>query len=141
MRRIVLMLVALLANEISTMFAPLSTSLSFINSGRLLALAVVAPKRIASLPDVPTMAQSGFPELNTGSWQGVLVPRGTPPAVVGRLHAAIVKVMLQPEVKSRLAAGGVEVTVSASPAEFAAFMQRETDRWAKVVKDAGITPE
>jgi tripartite-type tricarboxylate transporter receptor subunit TctC len=61
--------------------------------------------------------------------------------VVSRLHAAIVKVMLQPEVKSRLAAGGVEVTVSASPAEFAAFMQRETDRWAKVVKDAGITPE
>ncbi len=134
-------LVALLANEISTMFTPLSTSLSFINAGRLLALAVVAPKRINSLPEVPTMVQSGFPELNTGSWQGVLVPRGTPPAVVARLHAAIVKVMLQPDVRARLAAGGVEVTVSPSPAEFSAFMQRETDRWAKVVKDAGITPE
>lgn len=134
-------LVALLGNEISSMFTPLSTSLSFINSGRLLALAVVAPKRIASLPDVPTMVQSGFPEMSTGSWQGVLVPRGTPPAVVNRLYSAVVKAMLNPTVKSRLSAGGIEVSVSTSPADFAGFMGRETERWAKVIKDAGITPE
>jgi tripartite-type tricarboxylate transporter receptor subunit TctC len=132
---------ALLANEIAVTFAPLSSSIGFIKGGRLVALAVMAPRRVAALPDVPTMSEAGVAGMASGSWQGMLVPRATPRPVVDTLYAATVKVMGQPEVKSRLANSTVEVAVSKSPQDFFAFIESETGRWAKVVKEAGITGE
>jgi tripartite-type tricarboxylate transporter receptor subunit TctC len=134
-------LTALLGNEISVLFTPLSSSIGFIKGGRLIALAVMAPRRVAALPDVPTMAESGIPGMTSGSWQGLLVPRATARPIVDRLHAATVKVLAQPDIRNRLANSSVEVVVSRSPEDFGAFIKTETERWAKLVKEAGITAE
>lgn len=134
-------LTALLGNEISVLFTPLSSSIGFVKGGRLIALAVMAPKRVAALPDVPTMAESGISGMTSGSWQGLLVPRATSRPIVDRLHAATVKVLAQPEIRNRLANSSVEVVVSKSPEDFGAFIKAETERWAKLVKEAGIMAE
>lgn len=132
---------ALMGGETALMFVTISSSLTFVKAGRLKALGVVAPQRVAVLPDVPTMAEQGFPQMTSGSWQGVLAPSGTPREIVDRLFGALQKVMAQPEVVKRLADGGVDVVVSKSPEEFAAFIARETERWGKVIRDANVTAE
>ena len=133
--------IALLGNEVQLMFVTLSSSISFVKQGRMRALGVVAPKRVAAVADVPTMAESGFPSMTVGSWQGVFVPKGSPRDVVNTLFKVTVKVMEDANVKKRLADGGVETVVSKSPEEFAAFVRVENARWAKVIKDAGVAPE
>jgi tripartite-type tricarboxylate transporter receptor subunit TctC len=132
---------ALLGNEVQLMFVTLSSSINFVKQGRLKALGIVAPKRLSVLPEVPTMAESGFPSMTTGSWQGVFVPKGTPRAIVDRLFTVTTKVMDQAEVRKRLADGGVETVVSQSPEAFAAFVKAENQRWAGIIKDAGVTAE
>jgi tripartite-type tricarboxylate transporter receptor subunit TctC len=99
--------IALLGNEVQLMFVTLSSSITFVKQGRLRALGIVAPKRIAAVPDVPTMAESGFPTMTVGSWQGVFAPRGVPRDVVNRLFKATVDVMNDANVRKRLADGGV----------------------------------
>jgi tripartite-type tricarboxylate transporter receptor subunit TctC len=106
-----------------------------------IALGIVAPKRIAAVPDVPTMAESGFPTMTVGSWQGVFAPRGVPRDVVNRLFKATVDVMNDANVRKRLADGGVQTVISKSPEAFAAFVKAENERWGKVIKDAGVVPE
>ena len=133
--------IALLGNEVQLMFVTLSSSISFVKQGRMRALGIVAPRRIAAIADVPTMAESGFPSMTVGSWQGVFVPKGAPRDVVKKLHAVMLKVMADANVRKRLADGGVEVVVSASPEAFGAFVKAENERWAKVIKDAGVVPE
>ena len=133
--------IALLGNEVQLMFVTLSSSITFVKQGRLRALGIVAPKRIAAVPDVPTMAESGFPTMTVGSWQGVFAPRGVPRDVVNRLFKATVDVMNDANVKKRLADGGVETVISKSPEAFAAFVKAENERWGKVIKDAGVVPE
>ena len=86
------------------------------------------------------MAEAGFPELTSGSWQGVFVPAGTPKDAVDKLYAALIETMKTPEVVQRLANGGVDVVTSA-PGEFARFVQSETERWGKAVKEAGATAD
>jgi tripartite-type tricarboxylate transporter receptor subunit TctC len=132
---------ALLGNETSLMFTTLSSSITFIKAGKLTGLGVVAPKRVPALPDVPTLVESGFPSMTTGSWQGVFVPTGTPRPIVNRLYAAATKVMGHPEVIKRLADGGVEVVISKSAEEFAAFVRSENQRWGKVVTEAGVVAD
>jgi tripartite-type tricarboxylate transporter receptor subunit TctC len=133
--------IALLGNEVQLMFVTLSSSITFVKQGRLRALGIVAPKRIAAVPDVPTMAESGFPTMTVGSWQGVFAPKGVPRDVVNRLFKATVDVMNDANVKKRLADGGVETVISKSPEAFAAFVKAENERWGKVIKDAGVVPE
>jgi tripartite-type tricarboxylate transporter receptor subunit TctC len=133
--------IALLGNEVQLMFVTLSSSITFVKQGRLRALGVVAPKRVAAVPDVPTMAESGFPSMTVGSWQGVFVPKGAPQDVVKKLYAVVVKVMEDANVKKRLADGGVEVVLSLSPQAFGEFVKVENERWGKVIKDAGIVAE
>ena len=87
------------------------------------------------------MAESGFPAMTTGSWQGVYVPAGTPRAVVDRLYTAVTRTMADPEVIRRLGTGNAEVITSKSPEEFAVFMKKENELWAKVIKDIGLTGE
>jgi tripartite-type tricarboxylate transporter receptor subunit TctC len=100
---------------------------------------VVSGKRLAPLPAVPTMVESGYPDSTSGSWQGIFVPAGTPREVVERLHAVVLQAMKSPDVTERLAKGGVEAVTSASPADFAAFVAADTRRWDKVAKEAGAT--
>ncbi len=92
------------------------------------------------MPDVPTMAEAGYPAVNADNWYGVLVAAATPKDIVAKLHAALVKALQAPETKERLAAQGAEV-VSSTPEEFAAFIQTEYEKWGKIIKAAGITIE
>ena len=133
--------IALLGNEVQLMFVTLSSSISFVKQGRMRALGLVSPKRVAALADVPTLTELGFPSMTVGSWQGVFVPTGTPPDVVKKLYTVVIRVMDDANVKKRLADGGVEVVTSRSPEAFGAFVKAENERWAKVIKDAGIVPE
>ncbi len=129
----------LIAGETQMMFSTVSSALGNIKGGRLKALAVTSAKRLEPLPDVPTMKESGYPDGASGSWQGVLVPSGTPREVVERLYAILVQTMKTPDVIERLAKGGAEAVTSASPKAFADFVAAETQRWGKVAKEAGAT--
>ena len=133
--------IGLLGNEVQLMFVTLSSSVSFVKQGRMRALGIVAPKRNATVPDVPTMAEAGFPSMTVGSWQGVFAPKGTPRDVVRKVYTSVIKVMEDTTVKTRLGDGGVEVVVSKSPEAFAAFVKVENERWAKVINDAGVVAE
>jgi tripartite-type tricarboxylate transporter receptor subunit TctC len=130
---------ALVAGETHVMFVTASSAMPMVKSGRLKVYAITAPKRSAELPAVPTMEEAGYPGFDSGSWQGVLVPAGTPKDVVDRLYAVVLQTMKSPEVIERLSRGGVEVVTSPSPAAFAAFIAAEIQRWAKAVKESGAT--
>jgi len=127
---------ALMAGEVDMMFNGMSPALPHIRSGRVRALAVGGAKRSALLPELPTVKEAGF-EFNTEGWYGYLAPRGTPPAVISRLHEAIVRTLASPELKGVLAKMAVE-PVGSSPAEFARQIRDEGALWAKVIKAAGI---
>ena len=101
----------------------------------------VGDKRIDTLPEVPTVAEAGYPDLKAGSWQGIFVPSGTPREAVERLFEVSTKVMKEPDVIARLKNGGAEAVTSSSPEEFQKFVAAETERWAKIAKEAGATPD
>jgi tripartite-type tricarboxylate transporter receptor subunit TctC len=129
----------LLGGETSCMFVTLSSAASQVRGGKLKLLAVAAPHRVAAFPNTPTLAEEGLPEMTNGSWQGVFAPAGTPPEIVAKQFAILHQVMESPDVKKRLADGGVDVVTSKSPEQFAAFLRADTERWAQVVKDSGAT--
>ena len=131
---------ALIGGQVTMMFAGPLVFEPHIKSGKLRALAVADRKRSAILPDIPTMAESGFPGIETGTWYGFLAPTGTPHTVVQTFHDGLVKVMATADMKSRLLAQGVDI-VGAGPREFDKIIREELDKWAKLVKRAGITSE
>jgi tripartite-type tricarboxylate transporter receptor subunit TctC len=108
-----------------------------IQGGRLRAIAVTGAKRTSALPDVPTMAESGFKGQEADTLQGVLLPVGTPKAIVTKVNADIVKVLAQPDVKERVAALGFDI-VASTPEQFAAQVKAEIEKWGKVIKAAGL---
>lgn len=114
-----------------------SSLLPYVRGGRLRVIGVIAPKRLSAVPEAPTMAESGFPDLVVGSWQGVYVPKGTPRAVVDRLFPAVVNTMKDAQVISRLDTASATSITSESPAAFHKFWAAEHKRWAKVVNDIG----
>jgi tripartite-type tricarboxylate transporter receptor subunit TctC len=122
------------------MFAAVPTSQATIKAGKLRALGVTSPKRSAQLPDVPTIAESGVPGFSVTSWYGLCAPAGVPQPVLAKLHADAVKVLNQPDTQQRLAEQGIEV-VATSPEQFAEFVKAEVAKWAKVVKEAGISAD
>lgn len=128
---------ALLAGHVPLMMPNMLSAQPHIKSGRLRGLGVTSAKRAAGAPELPTIAEAGVPGYEAVQWYGVLAPAGTPPAIVKRLHAEIVKVLQSPETKERFFRDGAE-TVGTSPEEFAGFIRNETVKWAKVVKDARI---
>jgi tripartite-type tricarboxylate transporter receptor subunit TctC len=130
----------LIGGETHMMFVTASSAMNHVKSGRLRLIAVTSSKRLAAFPDTPTMAESGYPQLTSGSWQGIFVPTGTPKEVVDKLYSVSIETMKTPEVQQRLANGGVEVVTSA-PGEFAQFVAKETERWGQAVKEAGATAE
>jgi tripartite-type tricarboxylate transporter receptor subunit TctC len=133
--------IALLGGEVTATMLTTASFLPHIKSGRLKVIAVVAPKRVPQLPDVPTMVESGYPELTLGSWQGLFVPAGTPRPIVDRLFAVMMKVMSDPEVVERYSLGGAQVVTSKSPEDFASFMKSQTEFWAKLVKQIGAVEQ
>ena len=131
--------IGLLGGETQVMFVTLSSAISFIQAGKLKALGISTAKRIDALPQVPTMAEAGYPEMISSSWQGVFVPAGTPRPIVERLHAALLATLDSPEIRQRFAGGGVNVVTSKTPEDFASFVGVETTRWGKVAKESGAT--
>jgi len=128
----------LLGGQIQVMFN--DTALPHIQSGKLRALAVTGAKRWPQLPDVPTLAELGMPGYETYNWFGILAPAKTPAAMVTRLNRELVAVMQDPAMKAWMEARGAEA-VTSSPEEFAAYIKKDLAKWARVVKEAGITPE
>ncbi|HTQ74562.1 MAG TPA: tripartite tricarboxylate transporter substrate binding protein [Burkholderiales bacterium] len=130
----------LLGGEVSMMFANVADIGSQIKAGKVRALAVTAPRRAATLPEVPTMAEAGLPDFVVTSWFGLLVPAGTPAPIVARLNAETVKVLGRADVKATLAQQGLEVA-SSTPEQFGAHIQSEIARFTKIAKAAGIKAE
>src|SRR5438046_837043 len=108
-----------------------------VQGGKLKLLAVSSAKRMSAIPDVPTIAESGVPGFESGSWQGVVAPVGTPREVVGRLNTEILRIVNAADMRDRLGKQGADVRTN-TPEEFAGFIRSETAKWAKVVKDANI---
>jgi tripartite-type tricarboxylate transporter receptor subunit TctC len=121
-------------------FAALSAAVPQIQDGKLRALAVMSNHRSQALPDLPTIAEAGYPELDGDAWVGFLVPTGTPPDIITLVHREIVKIIAQPDMKQRLATLGLE-PVGNSPEEFTAQMKVEMEKWAKVIRAAKIKAE
>jgi tripartite-type tricarboxylate transporter receptor subunit TctC len=129
----------LVGGETHVMFVTASSAMPMVKAGRLKVLAVTAPKRLDALPNVPTMQEAGFAGFDSGSWQGIFVPAGTPKDVVERLYDVAVRTMKSPEVIERLSKGGVEAVTSSSSAAFTEFVAAEIQRWGKTAKEAGAT--
>lgn len=127
----------LLSNRVQMLFTGYSPVEAQVKGGQLRALAVTGPTRLASAPDVPTMAESGYPGYDFTTWYGILAPAHTPPAVIERLNAELQKTLQAPEVREKLAGLGADLTVT-TPAEYGAILTEETARWAKLVKAANI---
>jgi hypothetical protein len=124
---------AVIAGEIHFTFLSAATVVPQIKAGRMKAYVTTAQRRLPDVPEVPTMAEAGFPGAGSEFWIGFFVPVATPPAVIVRLHAAVAQVMQQPQVREAFEKVKVPMAVSASPAEFQAYIREETRRWAAVV--------
>lgn len=130
----------LLGNQVNIMFDNLPSAIPHVRAGKLRALAVTTAKRSPDLPDVPTIAEAGVPGYEATSWFGLFAPAATPAPVKAELHAALVKVLAHPDVKKKIDEQGGE-PMSESPEQFAAFILKETQKWAKVVKDSGASAD
>jgi len=130
-------LVDLLSGEVQAMFSSVVAIVPHIQSGKLRPLAVTGKKRASPLPGVPTVAESGYPDYEAGSWYGLLAPAGTPREIVARLHGDAVKALEQPEIRSRLAGEGAE-PVGSTPEQFAAYIRSELARMGRLIRDAHI---
>jgi tripartite-type tricarboxylate transporter receptor subunit TctC len=130
----------LLSGQVQLMFSSPVAILPQIKAGKLRALAVTGEKRLASLPEVATVAESGFPGYEASSWYGILAPAGTPREIVTRLNAELSKALEQPEVRNNLLADGAE-PVGGSPEQFGAYIRSEKERMGKLIRDAKIRME
>lgn len=129
----------LLGGETHVMFVTLPSVITNVLAGKLKPLGISTARRVDALPQVPTMAESGFPDMVSGSWQGMFAPAGTPRPIVEKLHAAILATLASPDIMRRLAEVGVTIATSGTPDEFAAFVRAETIRWGQVAKQSGAT--
>lgn len=122
--------------QADVMFNGMLATYPMVKGGKLRAIAISSAKRFSAAPDIPTVAESGFPGFETGSFQGIVAPAGTPPDIVNKLHQTITKLLATPEMQERLVNAGAE-TRPGTPAEFGTFVRDEKARWAKVVKESG----
>jgi tripartite-type tricarboxylate transporter receptor subunit TctC len=125
---------------VNIIFADVAAMLSHIKSGKLKPLGIGAAKRFEGLPDVPTIDESGVPGFEAGGFLGLVAPAGTPPGVIQTLNAAAQKSLALPEVRDRLL-GLASPPVGGTPEQFASHIQREIDKWARVIRAANIKPE
>jgi tripartite-type tricarboxylate transporter receptor subunit TctC len=127
----------LVGGQVQLLFEAPTVSISFVKAGRLKALAVTGKERLAALPDVPTFAESGFPGVDAVAWQGVVVPTGTPPAIIAKLSEALAKAITSTEVREKFAAQGLDAA-SSTAEEFTAHIRSEVPKWARIAKSANI---
>ena len=130
----------LLGGRVMIMFGPIQTVMPVVREGKLRALAVTSLRRSPAVPELPTIAESGYPGFEFRVWYGLLAPARTPAVIVRKLHLETVKALALPDLRARLADLGME-SIGNSPDEFAAVIKSEIPKWAKVIKDAGIKPE
>ncbi|MDQ5849618.1 MAG: tripartite tricarboxylate transporter substrate binding protein [Pseudomonadota bacterium] len=129
-----------LSGEIHLVVIGIPAAAPHIKSGKLRALALIAPQRSRTLPEVPTIAEAGLADFEVTTWYGVLAPAGTPRPIVARLNAELVRIMHAPELKERLDAMGTEPRTS-TPEEFAAYIRQEIVKWGDVIRKAGLKAE
>jgi tripartite-type tricarboxylate transporter receptor subunit TctC len=129
-----------IGGQVDMMFDTTVVAGPHIQSGKVRAIAVSSAKRLESLPNVPTIAESGVPGFEVVSWQGIFVPAGTPKPIIDRLHAEIMKILQTPEMQERLKSLGMQPS-SMTPEQVAAFQKAEVEKWAQVIKAAGIKLE
>ena len=130
-------LIDVIAGRVPIIFGASAPTLPHVTSGKLRALGVTGPARMAPLPDVPTIAESGLAGFRVGDWQGVVVPAGTPLGIVAHLNAEFRKILELPDIRQRLDAAAME-PVGGTPEQFGELIRSEIARWARVVKEAGI---
>ena len=128
---------ALAAGEVQFMFDAIAGHQAFIKSGRVKALAVTSPARLAAFADVPTMKELGFPRVDGQVWYGLLAPAGTPQSIIMKLNAESRRVLAMQDLKDRLTVAGIDAAGS-TPEEFGRFIRAELDKWGPVVKAAGV---
>ena len=131
---------AVISGESQMMFSGIASPLPFVNSNRLVALALTGPKRSPLLPNVPTFAESGLRGMDAGLWFALLAPAGTPREIIARLNAEVIKLAATPDYRAQIEKLGFEPFTS-SPEKFSAFMKAELGTWGKVIKAAGIKPD
>ena len=128
---------ALVGGHVKVHFALTASTLQHVRNGTLRVIAVTTEKRLPDLPEVPTIAELGYPAYEISSWQGVFVPAGTPTEIVGRLNREIVAMLKTPEVHARITREGA-IPIGSSPEEFSARFKNEVEKWAKVAQSAGL---
>jgi tripartite-type tricarboxylate transporter receptor subunit TctC len=133
-------LVGAMTGDVDMVVIVVASAAPYVKDGRMRGLAVFDTKRSASMPEVPTSVEAGFPQIQAVNWYGLLAPAGTPRPIIERLHAESVKVMAEPKTREMLRAQGGEPD-SRPPGEFAEFMRAEQARWGKVIREAGIKAE
>jgi tripartite-type tricarboxylate transporter receptor subunit TctC len=129
---------ALLGGHVKVHFALTASTLQHFRSGALRVLAVTTEQRLPDLPDVPTIAELGYPGYEISSWQGVFAPAGTPKETVGKLNGEIVAMLKTPEVQTRIIREGA-LPIGSTPEQWSARFKNEVDKWAKVAKSAGLS--
>ena len=130
----------LLGGQVQVMFSTMPPALPHVTTGRLRALAVASLRRSPAAPELPTLDETALPGFEATTWHGVMVPAGTPRAIVGTLHDDIVAVLRTPEIAERLSSQGAEA-IGNTPEEFASYIRSETAKWAKVVRESGAKAE
>ena len=128
---------ALLGDQVQLIVFAAGAAVPHLKSGKMKGLAVSGKARSGAMPDVPTMAEQGFPQLDSGAWMGIVAPAGTPRAVVDRLQSEIAKAAKDPAISAKLADQAVELA-SSTPEEFAAFIRAEHDKWGKLIREAKL---
>jgi len=127
----------LLGGRVTMMFSPIALVLPMVREGKLRALAVTSLRRSSAVPELPTIAESGYPSFEYTSWNGLLAPARTPATIVDKLHLETVKALALPDLRAKLADLGVE-RIGNSPDEFAAVIKSEIPKWVKVIKESGM---
>ncbi len=133
-------LVATISGEVGIAFTNFAETSGFVKAGRLRALGVSGPKRVAAMPEIPTIAEAGVPGYEFSTWHGILAPKGTPRAVIALLNERLKKTMAAPDQMKRFEERGLDV-IASSPEEFSTHLQREFKKWGRVIKERGMRAE
>ena len=130
----------LMAGNVDMMFEQMYAAAPSIASGKLRPLAMTGSRRLPQFPDIPTFAEVGFPKVEVLNWQGIIVPRGTPAAIIAKLNDAVNRALKEPDMREKITSQGNEVA-GGTPQEFAALIASESEKWGRVVREAKIKPD
>ena len=133
-------LTELLGGQVAIFFAPITIALSYVQAGKLRALAVTGARRAAVTPDLPTMSEAGLPGFEFSIWDGMLAPARVPKEAVAKVNGELVKILQSRDIKERFAAMGADAA-SSTPEQLAVFMKADADKWVKILKDSGARAE